>query len=79
VTANEPTTLTGRERTMSDKRVEWSSAYLWGWEKGVEAERDRIIALLETHHRETQGRGDLAVKYESAVLRCLALIKGENK
>lgn len=42
------------------------------------AERDRIIALLEAHHRETQGRGDLAVKYESAVLRCLALIKGEN-
>jgi len=48
-------------------------------EAEMSAERERIIALLKKHHRETKGKGELATKYEAAVLQCIALIKGENK
>lgn len=63
----------GKTRRRMNER-EWQC-----FEDGVKYERERVIKLLEKHDRETKaGNTDMAIKYRSAVLACIALIKGEK-
>ncbi len=66
---------------MNDSRLEMTAAYEWGWEKGVAAERERIIALLETcFRRRFFPPRDLFAEMSPPDMNfLLALIKGEQK
>lgn len=63
----------GKTRRRMNQR-EWEC-----FEDGVNYERDRIIKLLKQHDKETkEGKTDMAIKYRSAVLACIRLIKGKS-
>ena len=54
--------------------------YTKGFRAGMAWREAEIIKLLEKHDKQTKaGSTDMAIKYRSAVLACIALIKGEQK
>ncbi len=58
-----------------------TAAYEWGFEKGEQAERERIIKLIEDSIRECEcvKVGMNYCRHRSTELEIIALIKGENK
>lgn len=57
---------------------ERTSAYEWGFEKGKQAELERIIKLLDGNHT-WAFQHDPASQDSCASCESIALIKGENK
>jgi hypothetical protein len=55
-----------------------TAAYEWGFEKGEQAERERIIKLLDDNHT-WAWQHDPVSQDSCASCESIALIKGENK
>jgi len=58
---------------------ERSAAFEWGFEKGEQAERERIIKLLELNVAYSVAVCDGGNKNILEIEELIALIKGENK
>jgi len=55
--------------------IERSAAFEWGFEKGEQAERERIIQLLQ----EAIDKAELYAEETYGLFEAIELIEGENK